>query len=154
MEAFQWHRWRRDKRVGWTTWFRGTQVYQMYPQPSNQIGQSVFCKIIIFQTCPVISAGSNCMLIGMWRLIRATYALIQWGGQGVRTNLPWKSQKYKFLAILIQIPSKITKFPIMFLKGYSLEAKTAPKNWNKSVHISWARLASFCHLGVISDHVQ
>ena len=40
---------------------------------------------------------------------------------------------------------------IMFLKGYPLEAKTAPKNLNESVHISWARLASFCHLGVISD---
>ena len=39
----------------------------------------------------------------------------------------------------------------MFLKGYPLEAKTAPKNWNYSVHISWARLASFCHLGFISD---
>ena len=39
----------------------------------------------------------------------------------------------------------------MLLKGYPLEAKTAPKNWNQSVHISWARLASFCHLGVISD---
>ena len=25
------------------------------------------------------------------------------------------------------------------------------KNWNYSVHISWARLASFCHLGFISD---
>ena len=23
----------------------------------------------------------------------------------------------------------------MFLKGYPLEAKTAPKNWNQSVHI-------------------
>ena len=39
----------------------------------------------------------------------------------------------------------------MFLKGYPLEAKTAPKNLNYSVHISWARLASFCHLGFISD---
>ena len=39
----------------------------------------------------------------------------------------------------------------MFLKGYPLEAKTAPKNWNYSVHISWARLASFCHLGFTSD---
>ena len=39
----------------------------------------------------------------------------------------------------------------MFLKGYPLEAKTAPKNWNQSVHMSWARLASFSHLGVISD---
>ena len=39
----------------------------------------------------------------------------------------------------------------MFLKGYPLEAKTAPKNLNLSVHISWARLASFCHLGFISD---
>ena len=39
----------------------------------------------------------------------------------------------------------------MFLKGYPLEAKTAPKNWNYSVHIFWARLASFCHLGIISD---
>ena len=39
----------------------------------------------------------------------------------------------------------------MFLRGYPLEAKTAPKKWNQSVHISWARLASFCHLGVISD---
>ena len=39
----------------------------------------------------------------------------------------------------------------MFLKGYPLEAKTAPKNSNQSLHISWARLASFCHLGFISD---
>ena len=39
----------------------------------------------------------------------------------------------------------------MFLKGYLLEAKTALKNWNQSVHISWARLASFFHLGFISD---
>ena len=39
----------------------------------------------------------------------------------------------------------------MFLKGYPLEAKTAPKNLNQSVNISWARLASFCHLGFISD---
>ena len=39
----------------------------------------------------------------------------------------------------------------MFLKGYPLEAKTAPQNWNQSVHIFWARLASFCHLGFISD---
>ena len=39
----------------------------------------------------------------------------------------------------------------MFLKGYPLEAKNASKNWNKSVHIFWARLASFCHLGLISD---
>ena len=38
----------------------------------------------------------------------------------------------------------------MVLKGYPLEAKTAPKT-ETSVHISWARLASFCHLGVISD---
>ena len=38
----------------------------------------------------------------------------------------------------------------MFLKGYPLEAKTALKNWNYSVLISWARLASFCHLGFIS----
>ena len=35
----------------------------------------------------------------------------------------------------------------MFFKGYPLEAKTSPK----SVRISWARLAGFCHLGVISD---
>ena len=39
----------------------------------------------------------------------------------------------------------------MFLKGNPLEAKTAPKNWNQSVHIFWARLASFCHLGFVSD---
>ena len=39
----------------------------------------------------------------------------------------------------------------MFLKGYPLEAKNASKNWNQSVHIVWARLASFGHLGVISD---
>ena len=39
----------------------------------------------------------------------------------------------------------------MFLKGYPLQAKTGPKNGNQSVHISWARLASFCHLGYISD---
>ena len=39
----------------------------------------------------------------------------------------------------------------MFLKGYPLEAMTAPKNWNLSVHIFLARLASFCHLGFISD---
>ena len=38
-----------------------------------------------------------------------------------------------------------------FLKGYPLETKTAQKNWNQSVHIFWARLASFCHLGFISD---
>ena len=37
----------------------------------------------------------------------------------------------------------------MVLKGYPLEAKTAQKNWNQSVHIFWARLASFCHLGMI-----
>ena len=42
----------------------------------------------------------------------------------------------------------------MFLKGYPWEAKTAPKNWNQSVHISWSRLASFCHLGVISDTLR
>ena len=35
--------------------------------------------------------------------------------------------------------------------SFALEAMTAPKNRNKSVHISWARLASFCHLGVSSD---
>ena len=34
----------------------------------------------------------------------------------------------------------------MFLKGYPLEAQNAPKNWNQSVHIFWARLASFGHL--------
>ena len=39
----------------------------------------------------------------------------------------------------------------MFLKGYPLEAKTALKNRNQSVHIFWARLASLCHLGFISD---
>ena len=39
----------------------------------------------------------------------------------------------------------------MFLKGYPLEAKTALKNWNERVHISWARLASFYHVGFISD---
>ena len=39
----------------------------------------------------------------------------------------------------------------MFLKGYPLEAKTALKKGNYSVLISWVRLASFCHLGVISD---
>ena len=39
----------------------------------------------------------------------------------------------------------------VFLKVYPLEAKTAPKNWNQSVHISWARLAGLRHLGVISD---
>ena len=39
----------------------------------------------------------------------------------------------------------------MFFKGYPFEAKTAPKKWNYSVHISCARLASFCHLGVITD---
>ena len=39
----------------------------------------------------------------------------------------------------------------MFLKGYPLEAKTAPKIWNQSVQISLARLASFCQLGFISD---
>ena len=39
----------------------------------------------------------------------------------------------------------------MFLKGYPLEAKTAPKNGNQSLHIYWAGLASFCHLGFIGD---
>ena len=32
-----------------------------------------------------------------------------------------------------------------------MEAKNASKNWNQSVHIFWARLASFGHLGLISD---
>ena len=41
--------------------------------------------------------------------------------------------------------------PINVLKGYPLEAKNAPKNWNYSVHIFWARLASFGHLGLIGD---
>ena len=36
-------------------------------------------------------------------------------------------------------------------KGYPLEAKNAPKNWNYCVQTFWARLASFCHLGLISD---
>ena len=39
----------------------------------------------------------------------------------------------------------------MFLKKYPLEAKNAPKNWNKSVQIILAGLASFGHLGLISD---
>ena len=39
----------------------------------------------------------------------------------------------------------------MFLKEYPLEAKNASKNWNQSVHTFWARLASFSHLGLISD---
>ena len=37
------------------------------------------------------------------------------------------------------------------LKRVSFGSKTAPKNRNWSVHISWARLASFCHLGFTSD---
>ena len=32
-----------------------------------------------------------------------------------------------------------------------MEAKKASKNCNKSVQIFWARLASFGHLGLISD---
>ena len=39
----------------------------------------------------------------------------------------------------------------MFLKGYPLESRNASKNWNQSVHIFWARLASFGHLGLIGD---
>ena len=39
----------------------------------------------------------------------------------------------------------------MFLKGYPLKAKTAPKNWNQSAHTSRARPASLRHLGAISD---
>ena len=39
----------------------------------------------------------------------------------------------------------------MFSKGYPLEAKTAPKNWNQSVHTSRARLASLCLSGPTSD---
>ena len=39
----------------------------------------------------------------------------------------------------------------MFLKGYPLEAKNASKNWNQSVHIFWATLSSFGHLGLISS---
>ena len=39
----------------------------------------------------------------------------------------------------------------MFQKGYPLEAKDASKNWNQSLHIFWARLACFGHLGLISD---
>ena len=38
----------------------------------------------------------------------------------------------------------------MFLKGYPMEAKNGSKNWNQSVHIFWARLASFGNLGIIS----
>ena len=34
---------------------------------------------------------------------------------------------------------------------FSLETKNAPKNWNYLVQIFWARLASFDHLGLISD---
>ena len=41
----------------------------------------------------------------------------------------------------------------MFSKGYPLEAKNAPKNRNQSVHMFWARLASFGHSGIISDHL-
>ena len=37
------------------------------------------------------------------------------------------------------------------LKGYPLEAKTAPKNRNQSVHTSQARPASLRHPGPISD---
>ena len=37
------------------------------------------------------------------------------------------------------------------LKGYPLEAKTVPKNRNQSAHISRARPASLCQLGLISD---
>ena len=39
----------------------------------------------------------------------------------------------------------------VFLKGCPLEAKNTSKNYNHSVHIFWSRLASFGHLGVISD---
>ena len=39
----------------------------------------------------------------------------------------------------------------MFLKSYPLEAKSALKNWNWSVQIILAGLASFGHLGLISD---
>ena len=39
----------------------------------------------------------------------------------------------------------------MLLKGYPLETKNATKTYNLSVYIFWARLASFGHLGLISD---
>ena len=39
----------------------------------------------------------------------------------------------------------------IFFKGYPLEAKTSPKNWNQSAHTSRARPSSLCHLGVTSD---
>ena len=38
----------------------------------------------------------------------------------------------------------------MFLKGYHLEANTPPKNWNQSVHIYWARLASLKSMEMVS----
>ena len=37
------------------------------------------------------------------------------------------------------------------IKRVSLGSKDCTKDLNQSVHISWARLASFYHLGVISD---
>ena len=43
------------------------------------------------------------------------------------------------------------KLSEMFLNGYPLDASNASKNSNQSVHIFWARLASFGHLGLISD---
>ena len=42
----------------------------------------------------------------------------------------------------------------MFLKGYPLEAKSAPKNWNVSLYIFWARLASFGHLDKVRKRAK
>ena len=67
----------------------------------------------------------------------------------IKSTLKWKAGRRSTAATQSQSPAVVKSN--MFLKGYPLEAKTASKNWNQSVHIFWARLASFCHLGFISD---
>ena len=53
--------------------------------------------------------------------------------------------------IKIYQKSKIFKY---VLKRVSFGSKDCIKKLKLSVHISWARLASFCHLGVISDPLK
>ena len=67
----------------------------------------------------------------------------------IKSTLQWRAGRRSTAAT--QSQSQAVVKSNMFFKGYTLEAKTAPMNWNYSVHISWARLASFCHLGFISD---
>ena len=67
----------------------------------------------------------------------------------IKSTLLWRAVRRSTASRQSQPPAVVKSN--MFFKEYRSEAKTAPKNWNQSVHISWTRLASFCHLGVISN---